>query len=90
MIPDRYILTSMTRRIHPLGLKGKTYQMTDTFEIITVENTKKLPNGDLRWYSLDKNETKETAADKFKAIYGREPEKGYLWSSYVYFPLQTE
>ena len=56
-------------------------------ETIEIDNVNKLPNGDLRCYRLDKNETIETAADKFKAIYGMEPEKGYQWSSYVYFPL---
>ena len=64
--------------------------MTDTvaINITSIKDGRELPAPEkLRCYSLDREETIETAIDKYEKYYRRSPERGWLWGSYLYLEV---
>jgi hypothetical protein len=61
--------------------------MTETIaiNITKIKDGRELPAPDkLRCYSLDREETIETAIEKFEKYYRRSPERGSIWGWYLF------
>ena len=56
-----------------------------TYTLVEIDHVNKLPICPLRCYC---EETVESAAQKYKTVYGKEPERGYRWGKYVYFEVK--
>ena len=56
-----------------------------TYTLVEIDHINKLPKCELRCYILD--EPIESAAQKYKTVYCKEPERGWLWGKYVYFEV---
>ena len=56
-----------------------------TYTLVEIDHINKLPKCELRCYILD--EPIESAVQKYKAVYGKEPERGWLWGDYIYFEV---
>ena len=64
--------------------------MTDTaaINITNIKDGRELPAPEkLRCYSLDREETIETAIGKYRNYYRRSPERGWLWGRYLYLEI---
>jgi hypothetical protein len=65
-------------------------KLIDAVHIIDCDHLGALPEVNLRAYSLNEHYTQADAVRDYVKRYGREPETGYRWKSYLYLEIPLE